>query len=290
MNDNIFIAIPALNENFTHITVEDAFVKADNPENVYIGIFNQKTNNSQFEDFSKYKNVRCINVRYEKPLGVGLARMSAATLLKNEEYFLQIDAHTIFAKGWDTIYLNNLKILLENYDKPLISQSLAWHREMDYFENDKSYIKNFKGRKAYPLYREGKVKTHPDYSRESEEKILGIFLEHHLCYGGGIFGQSKFLYEICYNPFLIGDPEQEYTALIALSRGYRFFSSDITPISTLSKNEDGGFTKEKYIDDIKYFPLTYFEERMSDLGKLGFWNVIENKKIYDKYYKNPTQQ
>jgi hypothetical protein len=50
MNDNIFIAIPALNENFTHITVEDAFVKADNPENVYIGIFNQKTNNSQFED------------------------------------------------------------------------------------------------------------------------------------------------------------------------------------------------------------------------------------------------
>ena len=38
MNENIFIAIPAFNEKFTHITVEDAFAKADNPENVYIGI------------------------------------------------------------------------------------------------------------------------------------------------------------------------------------------------------------------------------------------------------------
>ena len=50
MNEDIFIAIPAFNEKFTHITVQDAFAKADNPENVYIGIFNQKSNNLEFED------------------------------------------------------------------------------------------------------------------------------------------------------------------------------------------------------------------------------------------------
>lgn len=293
MNEDIFIAIPAFNEKFTHITVHDAFAKADKPENVYIGIFNQKSNNLEFEDFSGYKNVRCINVRYEKPLGNGLARLSAASLLENEEYFLQIDAHTIFAKGWDTTYLNDLKILLRHYDKPLISQSLAWHREADYFENDQAYIKNFKGIKAYPLHKEGDVKTHPDHSRESEEKILGKFLEHYLAYGCFLFGQSKFLYDISYNPFILLDPEQESTALRASTRGYRFFSSDITPISTLGKGEDGGFTEEKYGDDYKHGFIKYsFDQMMKgSYGKsfyagknFGFWGA-ETKELYDEYFK-----
>ena len=293
MNENIFIAIPAFNEKFTHITVEDAFAKADNPENVYIGIFNQKSNNLEFEDFSGYKNVRCVNVRYKNPLGLGLARLAAASLLEDEEYFLQIDAHTIFAKGWDTSYLDDLKLLLKHYDKPLLSQSLAWHREVDYFENDKSYIKNFAGLKSYPLHREGEVETHPDHSRESEEKILGKFLEHYLCYGGFLFGQSKFLYEISYNPFILMSPEQETTALRASTRGYRFFSSDRTVISTLGKGKDGGFTEEKYTDDIKYSFLRYSFDQTRKGGhgkifylgqKFGFWGA-ENKNLYDEYFK-----
>jgi hypothetical protein len=292
-NDHIFIAIPAFNEKFTHITVEDAFAKADNPHNVYIGIFNQKTNNLEFEDFSGYKNVRCVNVTYKNPLGLGLARVAAASLLEDEEYFLQLDAHTIFAKGWDTRLLGDLKELLQYCDKPLISQSLAWHREKDYFDNDQAYIKNFYGTKAYPLYREGDVKTHPDHSRESEEKILGKFLEHYLCYGGFLFGESKFLYDISYNPFILMDPEQEITALRASTRGYRFFSSDITPISTLGKGEHGGFTEEKYKDDIKYEFLRYdFDQtRKGWHGKrfyqglnFGFYGA-ETKELYDEYFK-----
>ena len=164
---------------------------------------------------------------------------------------------------------------------------------MDYFEKDKSYVKNFNGIKAYPLHKEGEVATHPDHSRESEEKILGKFLEHYLCYGGFLFGQSKFLYEISYNPFILMSPEQESTALRASTRGYRFFSSDVTPISTLGKGEDGGFTKEKYMNDYKHGFIRYsFDKIMKGwYGKsfytgqnFGFWGA-ESKKIYDEYFK-----
>jgi hypothetical protein len=89
------------------------------------------------------------------------------------------------------------------------------------------------------------------------------------------------------------DPEQEITALRASTRGYRFFSSDITPISTLGKGEDGGFTEEKYKDDIRYEFLKYnFDQiRKSWHGKrfyqglnFGFYGA-ETKELYDEYFK-----
>ena len=293
--DTIFVAIPALNERFTQVTIQDAYEKAKYPSKVFFGIFNQKTNESKFEDFSEYPNVRCANVSYEEPLGVGLARLACATLHNDEKYFLQIDAHTIFAKDWDSILVENIKELKKYCDKPLISQSISWHGEEAYFDPEKKYINNFMGEKAYPLSaREDGLSTHVDESREDEEKIFGKYLEHYLCYaGGGLFGDSKFLYEISYDPFILFCPEQELTALRASTRGYRFFSSDKTVISTLGKHPENGFTKEKYPDD-RLFTFNGVLEGKKIYGnfgydylygkKFGFWGA-ENKEKYDEYVK-----
>ena len=293
--DTIFVAIPALNERFTQVTIQDAYEKAKYPSKVFFGIFNQKTNESKFEDFSEYPNVRCANVSYEEPLGVGLARLACATLHNDEKYFLQIDAHTIFAKDWDSILVENIKELKKYCDKPLISQSISWHGEEAYFDPEKKYINNFMGEKAYPLSaREDGLSTHVDKSREDEEKIFGKYLEHYLCYGGGgLFGDSKFLHEISYNPFILFCPEQELTALRASTRGYRFFSSDKTIISTLGKHPENGFTKEKYSDD-RLFAFNGVLEAKKIYGnfgydylygkKFGFWGA-ENKEKYDEYVR-----
>ena len=293
--DTIFVAIPALNERFTQVTIQDAYEKAKYPSKVFFGIFNQKTNESKFEDFSEYPNVRCANVSYEEPLGVGLARLACATLYNDEEYFLQIDAHTIFAKDWDSILVKDIKELKKYCDKPLISQSVSWHGEEAYSDPDKKYINNFIGEKAYPLSaREDGLSTDTDVTRENEEKIFGKYLEHYLCYGGGgLFGDSKFLYEISYNPFIPFASDQEVIALRASTRGYRFFSSDKTVISTLGKHPENGFTKEKYPDD-RLFAFNGVLEGKKKYGnfgydylygkKFGFWGA-ENKEKYDEYVK-----
>ena len=293
--DTIFVAIPALNEYFTDITIQDAYKKAKYPSNIFFGIFNQKTKGYKFEDFSKYPNVRCVNVSYEEPLGLGFARLACSMLHNNEKYFLQIDAHTIFVKDWDSILVESLKELKKYCDKPLISQSISWHGEEAYFDPEKKYINNFMGEKAYPLSaREDGLSTHVDESREDEEKIFGKYLEHYLCYGGGgLFGDSKFLHEISYNPFILFCPEQELTALRASTRGYRFFSSDKTIISTLGKHPENGFTKEKYSDD-RLFAFNGVLEAKKIYGnfgydylygkKFGFWGA-ENKEKYDEYVK-----
>jgi hypothetical protein len=293
--DTIFVAIPALNEYFTMITVQDAYKKAKNPSKVFFGIFNQKTNGYKFENFSEYPNVRCVNVSYEDPLGLGLARLACSTLHNDEEYFLQLDAHTIFCKDWDSILIENFKQLKTYCEKPLISQSISWHGEEVYFDPEKKYINNFIGDKAYPLSaQEDGLSTSPDQTREEEEKILGKFLEHYLCFGGGgLFGESKFLYNISYNPFIPFAPEQELTALRASTRGYRFFSTEKTVISTMGKHEETGFTKQKYPDDRLYTFNGALEGKKvyGNWGyeylygkKFGFWGA-ENQEAYDEYVK-----
>jgi hypothetical protein len=277
-NRKIFIAVPAFNEYFTHVTVEDAFEKADKPENIYFGIFNQKTNSNNFEDFTSYKNVRCINAIYEKPLGAALSRLIASTLHDNERYFLQIDAHTIFAKGWDSVLINDLNLLLKHVEKPMISQSCAWHQVPIYSDPDKKYIKNFDGVPAYPLFPEkGKPATHQDKTRINEEKFLGKFLEHHLCLAGsGLFSLSDFIYEISYNPFISFSPEQEFTALRSCTRGYRFFSSKRSMISTLGKNETDGFNELDYPGDRRF---SFLELDELDKDKFGMIDHIYGKKF-----------
>lgn len=292
-SDTIFIAVPALNEYFLEETVADAYKKAKDPSKIYFGIFNQKTEGDEFENFSDYPNVKSVNISYKEPLGVGLARLGSSTLHDQQEYFLQIDAHTIFCKDWDAILVEDFKQLKKYCDKPLISQSVAWHGEEVYCDPEKQYINNFAGEKAYPLCaKEDGLNTNADTSREDEEKIFGKFLEHYLCFGcAGVFGDAKFLYDVSYNPFVPFNPEQELTALRASTRGYRFFSSEKTVMSTLSKNEELGFTKEKYLDDRVFAFNGYLESRKiyGNWGhdylygkKFGFWGA-ENKEQYDQY-------
>lgn len=283
-NKKIFIGIPALNEYYTHITVQDAFQKASNPNNVYIGILNQKTNSKPFEDFSQYKNVRCINVQYQDPLGAAMARLIASSLHNDEKYFLQIDAHTLFAKNWDSVLIKDLDLLLNYIEKPAISQSCAWHNVSVYHDQDNDYIKNFNGVDAYPLFpKSGKPITSEDRSRINEEKFLGKFLEHHLCLGcSGLFSLSDFIYDISYNPWIKFNPEQEFTALRACTRGYRFFSSEKSMFSTLRKNEIDGFNSSDHPDDRRFL----FEE--IDKNKMDMSDYLYGKKF--GFYGAPDEE
>ena len=201
---------------------------------------------------------------------------------------MQIDAHTIFAKGWDSALLSDLDLLLRHVEKPVISQSCAWHHVSVYSDPEKKYINNFDGVPAYPFFPEkGKPATHQDKTRTNEEKFLGKFLEHHLCLAGsGIFSLSDFIYEISYNPFIYFNTEQEFTALRSCTRGYRFFSSKRSTISTLGKNETDGFDELDYPDDFRFLTseLDHDKTESSEYiygKKFGFYGAPDLESYQD---------
>jgi hypothetical protein len=83
------------------------YENARNPSQVFVGLCIQ--NDEGDEDcflknpvLSKYQNnIRTINLAHYEAKGPTWARYLCTTLMKKEDYFLQIDSHTLFDKDWD---------------------------------------------------------------------------------------------------------------------------------------------------------------------------------------------
>lgn len=262
----IFCSVAAFNETYLLNTVSDAYEKSSNPDSLYFGIFNQKTKEKDFEDFSSFPNVRVIKALYDKPLGVGYARLSASMLHEGEKYFCQMDGHNLFAKDWDSLMLNDYKLLEQHVNRPILSQSICWHDCLAY-ENDQSTVGLTQ---QYPLTLDGRGDTQLYFPDENEEKFLGKFIEHGLMFAcGEFFTTSKFIYEVSYDPFVMYLPDQELSALRAGTRGYRFFSSGKGVMSHLGKVNNPSFTEENYPEDF-FFIYNSNENRSEDYYRSGY--------------------
>jgi hypothetical protein len=68
-------------------------------------------------DLIKYnKNIQTIRLKHFEAKGPTHARYLCATLFDNQDYFLQIDSHTLFEKNWDQTAIDMLDEIKENTD------------------------------------------------------------------------------------------------------------------------------------------------------------------------------
>lgn len=160
---SIFVSIPSLNDPELEYTIQDIIDNSDNFDQIHVGVacmtdidfFNNIKNK-----FIQYNN---IEIKYFDPLqnlGVGKGRNNAYSMYNNEDYLLQIDAHTKFEKGWDTF-------LIDLYQEALIET-----------KNDKTVLTAYLGRYRH-LSGIGRVKLdsmscYPFYSTEKMTPALLI--------------------------------------------------------------------------------------------------------------------
>jgi hypothetical protein len=109
----IFVAIPSYRDPECQYTVRDLFLKAAHPERISVGICWQ-LDPEHDQDCCQVpppypEQVRQIHVHASASKGGCWARGQALSLLQNEDYVLQIDAHMRFAAGWDELMLDNLR-------------------------------------------------------------------------------------------------------------------------------------------------------------------------------------
>lgn len=98
---SIFISIPSYRDPELLRTVKSAIDNADNPESIYFGIVIQDVD-SQIPNFNFNKNIIINKMHPKFARGAGYARAEAMKLYSGQDYYLQIDSHTVFSKGWDT--------------------------------------------------------------------------------------------------------------------------------------------------------------------------------------------
>ena len=113
-------------------TVEDLFAKADNPDDIRVGVLN-----ADDEDYV-YKGeyiVDIINKPYEEYHGCGRACHEIQTqLYKGEDWYFKIDPHSRFTEGWDTELLSHA-----GKNKVLTSRCLGYHLDGKFDKRKKHY-------------------------------------------------------------------------------------------------------------------------------------------------------
>ena len=103
--DRIFVQIASYRDDECQHTVADMFAKAAHPERIFVGIcwqYDATTGADHFHcDSVPSQHVRTVNFPTSESQGAGWARAEAQALWCDEEYVLQIHAHTRFEPGWD---------------------------------------------------------------------------------------------------------------------------------------------------------------------------------------------
>ncbi|SEP07598.1 Glycosyltransferase (GlcNAc) [Methylobacterium sp. ap11] len=112
-HDRIFVSIAAFRDPECQRTIADLFAKADRPERVTVGLVRQMDPVEDIDHLAgpeiPVDRVRELRFDWRESRGVCWARFLAQSLWRGEAYFLQIDAHMIFAKGWDTALVDELR-------------------------------------------------------------------------------------------------------------------------------------------------------------------------------------
>ena len=114
-----YIKLPSLDDTELIPTIKDAVNKADKPENLVFGIYllyKQEENLDNLVQVTEILNkshgseFKLMAQEFtEELIGVGVGRKMAESMYEDEDYVLQIDAHTMFSKNWDA----TLKMLIE---------------------------------------------------------------------------------------------------------------------------------------------------------------------------------
>lgn len=102
--ETIFISIASYRDRLCSQTLQSAFKNAKYPERIFVGLCEQNKHSDKDclpPDFPFKDNIRIIKKDYKEAKGPTWARFLCSTLYKNETFFLQIDAHTMFVKNWD---------------------------------------------------------------------------------------------------------------------------------------------------------------------------------------------
>lgn len=134
----IFASIISYRDRDCSPTIAQLFQQADYPERVYAGVCEQNSEMpgepqdcslahipARLRDHVGYSRMNATEAK-----GIPLARHLAASHFKGQDFFMQIDAHSTFAPGWDTTLVSMWQKTRKCSAKPVISNyPLDWGSE-----------------------------------------------------------------------------------------------------------------------------------------------------------------
>eukprot|EP00596_Hydrurales_sp_CCMP1899_P002197 CAMPEP_0119042790 /NCGR_PEP_ID=MMETSP1177-20130426/16162_1 /TAXON_ID=2985 /ORGANISM="Ochromonas sp, Strain CCMP1899" /LENGTH=494 /DNA_ID=CAMNT_0007009807 /DNA_START=112 /DNA_END=1593 /DNA_ORIENTATION=+ len=150
LDGSIFVSLGTYRDPYCPMTLKSLYSQAKNPEKLFVGLLQQNCFLEKcrtgvlvggkvedmgpdvdcYKEFCKSPEgvrsgacntgqVRLFNINESESLGPYMARYLGAKFYRGEEYYLQIDSHSEFVKGWDAKLINMVKVAPAM--KPVIS-------------------------------------------------------------------------------------------------------------------------------------------------------------------------
>ena len=224
MYPKIFVKIPALDDSELTHTIEDAIKKAAYPERLVFSIcltYSQSVAKAELEAYlDKYAEI-CefkvtIQTFHPDLLGVAKGRYITESMYEDEDYVLQIDAHTWFCDFWDE---HLIRMLDKHDDKTIISGLLPPYEPKGRYPMGKGvYLAEFVDERTYcdwmPNWNPKEVKT--------DDEFFDNKFSAHFAFGTKEFGKYSGLNKSSF--FWSEEPIQDFNLK---SKGFKIISPNI---------------------------------------------------------------
>lgn len=200
-------------------TIQHCIDNAEHPENIRFAVVLQHDHHDAgIIDHLPY-DIVMKKFHYTESQGVGWARSKYLDLYNGEDYVLQVDSHTRFAKNWDTICVNELNQL---GPKKIISY-LPWsyfkdktlNQDLDYLRKDSPH--ELAVPKLQALYGTYFI-WYGGY--DHVKNVQGRNIRIPFTYGGFIFAPGQWLLEVPPDPDFFYQGEEQSVYIRTFTHGW----------------------------------------------------------------------
>jgi len=215
----IFVQLASYRDPQLVPTIEDMLAKADNRDLFNFGICWQYDDTEDTTIYDNKKNFRIEKHPFTESEGLGWARNITNRLYDGEELTLQLDSHHRFAKGWDTMMLEDYEQAKGFSKKPVITTYCTpWEPGKDVFEPMPCYMRQ------YEFSQDKLLMSMPHHILDYKERTK--VLKARTISGHFFLADGKFIQDVPYDPdiYFGGYVEETTLSLRAFTCGYDFFS------------------------------------------------------------------
>lgn len=229
----IFVSVVSYRDPLLNTTVNEAYNCAKFKDSLVFGIVDQGFFRETIDvDSLPFRNqVRYLRFDPEHARGVCWARNMAQSLWTGEDYYFQVDSHTLFDNDWDETLINQMQLLQEWHEKPIIT---AYPHPFLAVNND---VKNLQrtvldGCLTLIADEEHGFVGDTDMYVGTKCHIIGAEEPVHgyMVSGNCLMAPGKIVEEVPYDPFLYFSGEEHSLAVRYWTSGYNIFHTNKIPV------------------------------------------------------------
>ena len=233
---SIFISIASYKDPLLISTIFSAYDNAKNKNDLIFSICDQSDNGIQVNEIAFSDQIHYDHVDPVFAKGPCWARHRAQSFFNEEDFFLQVDSHTLFAPEWDSIFIEQLEKISANqendeyFKKPIITSYPRSFKVLD-FEEGLFELNTGDKHTQVITYKKDSLFLKGSFSRQNGIPTKHNDITHAILMAAGcIFTRGSFVKEIPYDPNYYFYGEELSMALRAFTRGYSFFHIPDAPL------------------------------------------------------------